>query len=374
LLCNLLLLSTEQGFEMQIEVISTVEGVEQLKEPWDELYSRSNTTVFMHHSWICKSYKYIPPLEIVLIAVYGNKKKLLGVFPFAIEDFRIKGIKCKVLTGGGSGLSDYCSFLIDPDSNIRLMIGRVIEHLLIMQNERWDYFKYDRLSDKDPTADLFRHLLKKHLYGGDFSSEVTPRVDFHYAYEEAKKVGNVKRRFKKVSPHSSLTHQTGAEIDSSSLAEFCVLHQQSYPDAAFNRPTTQKFFLELIADSSFRENVVYTTIRDNEDIMAAHFGFADAERFYYYVPTYNKKFSDNGPGQYLLWNLICDAKSRNIKIFDFLRGGESYKYNWMNSIATNYTVFAVAKDASWLKKMVVNIWLFNKSLPYFIRSHTDWMA
>jgi len=199
---------------MQIEVISTVEGVEQLKAPWDELYSRSNATVFMHHSWICKSYKYIPPLEIVLIAVYGDKKKLLGVFPFAIEDFRIKGIKCKVLTGGGSGLSDYCSFLIDPDSNIRLMIGRVIEHLLIMQNERWDYFKYDRLSDKDPTADLFRHLLKKHLYGGDFSSEVTPRVDFHYAYEDAKKVGNVKRRFKKVLLHSSLTHQIGAEIDS----------------------------------------------------------------------------------------------------------------------------------------------------------------
>jgi len=61
-------------------------------------------------------------------------------------------------------------------------------------------------------------------------------------------------------------------------------------------------------------------------ILAAHLGFVDADRFYYWVPAYNPDFQADSPGQLLIYELVRRAAEARVPMFDMLRG--DYRYKW----------------------------------------------
>lgn len=349
---------------MQIEVIDSLEAIKQLKNKWAELYQKAGPGLFSHHTWVYENYHYFDS-EILLLAVYGEKKCLIGIFPFSIDTFRIKWFKYKALVHGGSSVTDYSQFIIDPDSNSRLMVKRVLAKLIELQPGNWDFFKIDNLSDNDDNANLFKNLMLKALYAGTTATEITPIIKYNHGYQEAKKIANVKRRFKKISQDSNVIHKSGTEITSKLLREFSELHQESYPDSGFDKDRAQSFYKALTCDDEINDQIYLSYIHHDNKIIAAHFGFMDAEKFYYYVPTYCEKYSTYGPGQYLLLELISLAETEQRVEFDFLRGSEEYKFSWTNKINTNYTVLGVLNESSRFKKLLVNLWLVTKEIPFF---------
>jgi hypothetical protein len=352
---------------MQIKVVDSLDVLNSLKDSWNNLFLRSGQRLFMHHTWVYHNYKCFNPTNILLLAVYAECHELIGVFPFTIKNFKIKGLSYKVLTHSCSSLTDLSTFVIDPSANRRLMINRIINKLTELQPSSWDFYKLDNLSDGDPVASLFRNLLLKILYAGEIMTEITPSIDYGHQYEEAKKISNIRRRFKKLTGEGVFEYKVGSEIDADDMREFSELHQIAFPGASFDQENSQVFFRGLINDKEFGNKVCFSTLRQEGKIMAAHFGFSDEQCFYYYVPTYNEDFASYGVGQYLLLSLINRAEQDGKNEFNLLRGSESYKYNWMNTTNNNYTVFAAPIDASWFRKLLVNIWLFNKVVPFFTR-------
>lgn len=61
-------------------------------------------------------------------------------------------------------------------------------------------------------------------------------------------------------------------------------------------------------------------------IIAAHLGFVDAERFYYYVPAFDPEFQADSPGQLLIYELVRRAAEMRVPVFDMLRGDYAYKW------------------------------------------------
>lgn len=356
---------------MHIEVIKDLEGIRALKASWDELFNLVQPGLFIHHTWVYENYRCFDSQAILLIVIYGDNKKLIGVFPFAIKSFRIKFLKLKALTHGGSTVTDYSQFLIDPDANSRLMIKRVLEKLLETQPGNWDVFKFDNLSDGDDISNLFRTLSLRTLYSGATSTEITPIIKFRHGHKEAKKVANIKRRFKKIVSSCTVTHAVGKEINAELLQNFSQLHQKSYPQSGFDMDQAQSFYWSLIKDPDFCQYVHLSYILHEENLIAAHFGFIDSTTFYYYVPTYDVQYAPYGPGQYLLWQLISLAEEKTLPEFDFLHGSEPYKFNWANKINTNYTVFGVPQNASFFKKALANLWLITKDIPLLKQVYSE---
>jgi CelD/BcsL family acetyltransferase involved in cellulose biosynthesis len=349
---------------MQIEVIQNLEKIKCLKPKWDELFNKTQPGLFINHTWVYENYRCFDSQKIILLAVYGDKKKLIGIFPFCIKPFRIKFFKFKALMHGGSAVTDYSQFLIDPEANSRLMIKRVLNKLLEMQPGNWEIFKIDNLSDNDDTANLFKNLSLRTLYAGTASTEITPIIRYDQGHEEAKKTANIKRRFKKITESCTVTHAVGEEINDALLYDFVQLHQKAYPNSGFEKDQSQLFYKALIKNPDFRHHVYLSSIRHDGKIIAAHFGFIDSTTFYYYVPTYEEQYATYGPGQYLLWILINLATDKKLIAFDFLRGAEKYKFNWTNKINTNYTLFGVPPEASFFHKILVNLWLTTKAAPF----------
>lgn len=349
---------------MQIDVIDNLPALMELKPKWDALYNKAKPGLFSHHSWVYHNYHCFDK-QVMLLAVFGDKKSLIGVFPFTIDTFRIKWFTFNALIHGGSSITDYSQFIIDPDSNNRLMIKRVLAKLEELQGGRWDTYKIDNLSDNDDNANLFKNLMLKSLYSGVTSTEITPIIKYDHGYKEAKKIANVKRRFKKIKDSSAIIHETGSDINIALMEKFSDLHKISYPDSGFDKDRSQSFYKAIIHDEDINHHIYFSYISHEDKMIAAHFGFMDAETFFYYVPTYDETYSTYGPGQFLLLELINKAESEGRAEFDFLRGSEEYKFSWTNKINTNYTIIGVSKNASFKKKLLINLWLATKEIPFF---------
>lgn len=60
--------------------------------------------------------------------------------------------------------------------------------------------------------------------------------------------------------------------------------------------------------------------------IAGHLGFVDAQRFYYYVPTYDPEYQAFSPGHLLMFELLRRCCETGVPVFDLLRGDYAYKW------------------------------------------------
>lgn len=349
---------------MQIEILASLEQIAALKQDWDALYDKTSPGLFMHHSWVYNNYKLLNQGEILLIALYAERRQLIGIFPFAIRPIKIKMLKFNAIVHGGSAVTDYSQFIIDPDSNCRLMIKRVIKNLEKLQSDLWDFVFIENLNDGCDHSKLFMRLAARRYYAGMVASDITPTIKLGTAYAEASKISNIKRRFSKIAGECTISHLHSSHITSEHMRQFTELHKVSFPNAAFGKEGPQDFYRVLCDDTDFGDHVCLSILKRGNELIAAHFGFEDDNHFFYYVPVYNENYSSYGPGQYLLWKLITRAEERGKTTFDMLRGDEEYKHNWTNSINSNYTLFGCRSNAGFIRKLIVNLWIATRSTPF----------
>lgn len=351
---------------MQLELIETTDGLTQIEDDWQALHDAAGAGPFSHPAWVGGCYRNLPRGDMLLVAVFASSKRLVGVFPFAIEPFRIKHLQYRALVHGCSGITDYARFLIHPEFNARLMIKRVLNFLAELDPERWQFLKIENLNDSDDHSKLFLQLSQRELYAGTAPEQITPGIDFCRAFEEPKKVANIRRRFRDLSDKATLRIVPGGEIEPQQLAAFCDIQRQTFPNAAFGRDDTQVFIQSLLADERFAARAELAILELDGAMIAAHFGFFDAQRYYYWVPTFDRDYAKQGAGQYLLLLLVQQAQQRSLVAFDLLRGDERYKFDWANVISTNHTLLAVRSGAGKGLRLLVNLWLLTRTLPHFI--------
>jgi len=103
---------------------------------------------------------------------------------------------------------------------------------------------------------------------------------------------------------------------------FVALHRLSRGDkAGFMTEAMEGFFADLLLLPGARLDVL---LRDGE-VVAAAFGFEDADGYYLYNSAYDHDVADLSPGIILIDHLIGRTLSRGLGRFDFLKGEEIYK-------------------------------------------------
>jgi CelD/BcsL family acetyltransferase involved in cellulose biosynthesis len=81
----------------------------------------------------------------------------------------------------------------------------------------------------------------------------------------------------------------------------------------------------FVGETVGRARIHVATIEAEGRPIAAHLGFVDRERFYYYVPTYDPAFQAFSPGNLLMFELLRRACEMRVPVFDLLRGDYAYK-------------------------------------------------
>jgi CelD/BcsL family acetyltransferase involved in cellulose biosynthesis len=84
-------------------------------------------------------------------------------------------------------------------------------------------------------------------------------------------------------------------------------------------------------------------------IIAAHFGFLWAGRFYYYKPAFDPGFSGHSPGNLLLAHLLNETAAQDVREFDLLFGVEPYKLNFASGVRPTGSIRVVRSWSCWLR-------------------------
>jgi CelD/BcsL family acetyltransferase involved in cellulose biosynthesis len=94
--------------------------------------------------------------------------------------------------------------------------------------------------------------------------------------------------------------------------------------AAFHRDVTP-----ALADAGLlRLFALHLALNPNDRPAAAFYGFTAKERAFYYLSGFDPERAALGLGTLVVGHAIEIATREGIRVFDFLRGGEDYKYRW----------------------------------------------
>ena len=106
---------------------------------------------------------------------------------------------------------------------------------------------------------------------------------------------------------------------------------------AFYKDITNRFWTEGWVD--------LTTLTLDDEVIAIHFGFVFAGKYFYYMPSFNMNYADYSVGRILLFHLMEESFQRRLREFDFLSGNDLYKYEWTQKIRQLFSLKAYRRSS-----------------------------
>lgn len=332
---------------MQIKIISQLN--EKFIDDWFGLYLKGNSTFFDNPYWIINQKENTSDYHIITV---WNNGSLLCVLPLKISNIKFFHKQIKVLNHCNSILSDYKGILFD-NTVCKAKLAKLIAKE-IFSFKLWEYIDYRDI-------DAQNSLLNSIFFGVDnhnhvFSSKVIDEVvvkttvsDFKLPKKMKWEVNNSK---KKLEQNGDLKVKHTRNIEKEKILELLKLRASVYEENNDLSQLEDMYnFVEMIGSENLKNDVIYSEVVLNDIVISQHVGFIHNSEFYYYMPIFDREYSSFSPGKVLLCDLINYCKDNDIKLFNFLRGGESYKWNWAEITSFNYSFFASHKKGSFYPKV-----------------------
>ncbi len=96
----------------------------------------------------------------------------------------------------------------------------------------------------------------------------------------------------------------------------------------FRDPAWVRFFDEL----QRRDALLVTSLSAGDRVVAVHVGMRFDGRFYWWIPAYDPELPRYSPGKILLHDLMERSQADGDRVFDFLIGGEAYKFQYATDV------------------------------------------
>jgi CelD/BcsL family acetyltransferase involved in cellulose biosynthesis len=312
---------------IEARVISDSQELAALSPDWARLWERCpNSTPFQSPGWLLPWWSAFAPGELMSVGVF-SEGRLIGLAPLYLET----GSAGARLLPLGISLSDYVDVLIEP--GLEAPVGEAMLRA-IEREMRWDTLEWNELSPRAAALHL----------DGFRSSSVTEEISTTcpvLAFN-AKSAGPAdylsasKRRKLRMARHRA--ERRGAiefvDTDAASpelLFEWLVtLHSACWharlESGVLADARLRAFHKEAIA--RLQGTVRLHALRIGGETAAVYYGFEHREQAYAYLSGFSPSFTHESPGSLLLEHVIAESCRSGVREFHFLRGGESYKYEW----------------------------------------------
>ncbi len=325
---------------LKVDAVTDPADLLSIESEWSLLCGDCPTgTVFQTPEWLIPWWNHLGGTGLNLLII-RERSRLVGLAPFFIW---------KPATGGrqllfiGTGISDYMDILVAPGfekAGVEALIGHLIRHA----------HRYDscRLNELRPESPLLWPKFPENMAAFSSESGVCPVLDlpesvgdFHFKLPP--RLRRTIRGFQKKPEY------TGAKIEeahSGNLEEILerlfTLHRLEWEsrkaEGMLSSRRIQAFHKETASIMLSRGRLRLYGLRINGRVEAALYAFHYKNRVYAYLGGFNPKLANVSPGSILIAHAIEQAIDLGAAEFDFLRGGERYKYSWGAKDRKNYSV------------------------------------
>jgi CelD/BcsL family acetyltransferase involved in cellulose biosynthesis len=303
---------------------------DDLAQQWDALLPHAPTnTVFLTSAWLRAWHVTLGQHQPLIIPQVRIGGRLVAAAAFVASD--------GVVEFAGRGPSDYLDIVLDTSVDERTR-GRAIGALLKTAKSATPHFRHfrlDRIQPESATASAIAASQPRFI--ATFTGEPIPApyLDLNFVAERLKKksLNRDERALMRRGDLACNTMTRAADI-LPCLDAFFEQHIARWRSVGvqslFLQPEARAFYRELTQRLDQTGALLFTTMHLDGKLVAAHFGFLYADRFFLYKPTFDTALPKLSPGKVLVKRLLELARDRNAGTFDFTIGDEAYKH-WFAS-------------------------------------------
>ena len=309
---------------VEAQTIDTAEALNATSAAWRDLWRRARApTIFQHPDWLIPWWRHFAPGELASIALWRGDN-LVGLAPLYREE------ATRRLLPLGISLSDYLDVLIakeDSASILREMERRIAQ--ISCASEIC-------FPDVAPDAMVLR-LAANELVDSKSPGQLAPELALGAADNPLKNVPAHQRQNLRTAENRGrrrgcMTREVKPEELTSFLPALLQLHsarRRELGDAGLaDDPRVPPFFADAFGKLSHAGLLRAYSLSCEERFIGGYVGFLHADRACYYFGGFDPAFSFESPGTVLIGHAMRRAAAEGAQKFDFLRGGEPYKYAW----------------------------------------------
>lgn len=355
-----------QPAELELRVVASDLELDGLEQAWSALHRSVGASVFQAWEWQRTWWRHLGrrnPENVLHVIVLATCGGVVGIAPFFVEVVRaVPGAKLRRLAFVGTGLSDHLDVLVAKGLEGRCC-ERIAAHLAALRGT-FDVVSLSDVPDSSPTQTLLHEALGRNGFeGARFVSECCPRTQLKDTWKEtlasfegghrrqlAKRARQLGERFTVELEICRRPEDVGRDVDA-----FIEMHQRRwtgvgmkgvYDDAraaAFQREMARLFF-----DCGW---LFLAFLRLDGARVAALCGFEHGGQLAYYLNGVGElgDAARYSPG--LVMHSLCmeEMIGRGVRVYDFLRGTERYKYECGAVDVPNWTTLMFRRGARWAK-------------------------
>lgn len=241
----------------------------------------------------------------------------MGFFPFQRNPLYIGGPV-------GGTISDHQAFIVEPDAEwdpIELIRGCGLV--------AWD-FDHLLASQKDWTR----------FHSGTAPSPIIRIEDGFEVYCRERRAGGSKRILKILGLSRKLERECGpVHYEAHAKDESTLESVFRWKSLQCRRSGVQDFMSEgwvrealrnMLGTSTSGFTGMLSVLRNEDDVIAAHFGIRTGTAAHYWFPTYNREYARYSPGNILLLRILESLSELGVQYLDLGKGAAPYKKSFAN--------------------------------------------
>lgn len=330
--------------EIIVEVAQGAGALEALRAEWQALYRAAQAPPFLSWEWMSAWQQSLNRQRTPYLLCAWQAGVLIALLALAVEELPVLGALKQIrrfsLLGDGFGGADYLDLLAKPETAQRAATA-IFDHLA--QTPEFDLLELDGLAATSPSLDWLATWFGT---AQGFRYGATPRFvcpqielagDWSSLLKRSRRADNFKRRLRQIRNYSGFAYRsvTAPAEAGAAFERFLALHEPRWVTQggsdftghealrAFHRDLVQRLaeagwlrFDELWIEGACRASI---------------YGIDDGRRYCFYNSGYDPAWKHASPGLVLLGLSIEAALARGVKLYDFLRGDEGYKFDWANT-------------------------------------------
>lgn len=299
-----------------------------IESAWWLLWERcSRRTPFQSPGWLLPWYRAFRPGNPVAFA-FWDAGRLIGIAPFYATHDR-DGFHLQLF---GTAVSDFLDMLAEPGCE-----DIVVDALAtaLAAETGWSAITFDELH---PDALALR---LKNLPACTVSEQITDTCPLltldGSAPVEANLPSGMRRKLRKARRRASRrggaqfirADEGTAQRTFDRLVDLHTARWRARDQAGvLAGAQVRQFHADVIAILCPKAIARLYELRIAGQTAAVYYGFYDSGRAYAYIAGFDTRFAYESPGSLLLAYVIAESTSEGAREFHFLRGSETYKYDW----------------------------------------------
>lgn len=319
------------------------DGFAALQEEWNELVHRSRfNSIFLTHEWQTTWWDSLGQGELWILAFRcAQSSRLVGIAPLFLHEIAngANAGKRQFNIVGCIEVSDYLDLIIARDWE-KPVYAAFLEWLHSSEAPTWDIVDLCNLPEDSLTYQELSTMAVQAGFHVDVSQEDTaPQFSLPMRYDDylnelvdKKQRHEIRRKQRRAERESAVgfhlveaQHSLEAEVD-----DFVALQRASRADKAdFMTPQMHRFFLAIARRMLEVDRLRLLFLTLDGEKAATLFAFEYDRRFWLYNSGYDpESHAQLSPGWVLLSYAIQYAIASGCRVFDFMQGGEEYKYRF----------------------------------------------